>query len=117
MKTRRFGAAALAAVTALSLNTGVANAATPAEEYKDFKDVINGLELLAEFGKYGIGVMPKTETAGKMVAGSVDAGSSGSQAYWATQVGWGAVWAGLIGTVATVGYNEAVKAGLVQPMM
>lgn len=113
MKTRRFGAAALAAVTALSLNTGVANA----DAFDDFKKGIAGLEFLDLYIEHGNGVMPETDPAGKMAAGSIEAGSSGSQAYWASQVGWGALWAGIAGTILTVGYNEAVKAGLVKPIM
>lgn len=114
MKARRFGAAALAAVTALSLNTGVANAA---DKQYTIGEGIAALEFIGLLAKNGWGAAPDTEFAGKMAAGSIEAGSSGSQAYWASQVGWGALWAGIAGTILTVGYNEAVKAGLVKPIM
>lgn len=112
MISRRFGAAALAAVTALSLNTGVANALT----FDELKDGVAALEYLELVVKHGDGTMPPTKAAGDMAAGSIEAGSSGSQAFWTTQVAWGAVWTALAAGAAGVVYQGAVNAGLIKPV-
>ena len=88
---KRFTAASVAAATALSLVAAPAQAQTW-DEYKDLATGIEAIDLLARFGDKGTGAMPKTDGAVEMAFGSVAQGSSGEQAYNATQAGWALTW-------------------------
>ncbi len=88
---KRIAAASLAAVTALSL----AAAPAQAEEHDPVYETGVFLGLMAT---KGLGAMPDTEGAGKMAGGSIKAGSSGEEAYNATQAGWIITWIALAAT-------------------
>lgn len=102
---RRFLAAVLAATTALSLSEAPAQAQTESKQHN---------ELIRLLETNGSGAMPNTELAGKIAGGSVNSGSSGSTAYYASQAGWGLFWVGLVGLVVVGLAQAAQQAGLVR---
>ncbi|WP_421628784.1 hypothetical protein [Corynebacterium pseudogenitalium] len=88
---KRITAATLAAATAMSL------AAAPAQaEEQDVAYEVG--KLIGLWAVNGTGPVPNTEGAGKMAAGSVKAGSSGEEAYKATQAGWIITWIAVAAT-------------------
>lgn len=108
---RRLTAGVLAAATALSLS--VAPAAN-AQTWDEMMAGLNAVEALAYLGAEGTGTMPKTGPALEMLGGSVEAGSSGKQAYYATQVGWGLLWTALAATGVGALALAAQQLGLVK---
>lgn len=88
---KRITAATLAAATAMSL----AAAPAQAEEHDPAYEAVEYLRILAT---KGTGAAPDTEPVGKMVAGSIKAGSSAEEAYNATQAGWIITWIALAAT-------------------
>ena len=88
---KRITAATLAATTAMSL------AAAPAQaEQHDVS--YESLEFLGLLATKGTGAAPDTDGAGKMALGSMKAGSSGEEAYNATQAGWIITWIAVAAT-------------------
>lgn len=86
---RRLTAASVVAATALTLITVPAQAEerSQAEIYQEQQKFIG---IAAQRGTWG--AMPETVPAGQMADGSVEAGSSGREAWQATQAGWTLTW-------------------------
>lgn len=108
---RRITAAALAAATALSLSVAPAAEAQTADDYRKAAEAA---ELIKYITREGTGAMPNTKGAGKMAGGSVNAGSSGKDAYYVSQVSWGLLWTALAATGVGAIAFAAQKAGLVK---
>ena len=110
---RRLTAAALAAATALTIATVPAEAQTA----NQLKTALNSREFLEHVATKGWGAMPVTEGAGNMVDGSIAAGSSGTQAYNATQAGWILTWIAIsVAGLGLIGYG-AKAAGILPPQV
>ena len=86
---KRLAAASVAAATALTLVAAPAQA----EERSAAEIYAEQLKFLAIAGQNGnFGAMPETTPAAQMADGSVEAGSSGREAWNATQAGWALTW-------------------------
>ncbi|MCQ4616905.1 hypothetical protein KBX29_08715 [Corynebacterium sp. CCUG 18816] len=85
---KRLTAATLAAATAMSL------AAAPAQA----DEALERAKFLGILAVKGTGAAPDTEPVGKMVVGSIKAGSSAEEAYNATQAGWIITWIAVAAT-------------------
>lgn len=106
---RRLTAATIAAATALSLAVAPTASAKTEEE-----TALGALSFAYHLAKNGQGVIPATEGAGQLALGSIAAGSSGEQAYYASQVGWGLVWAAVAATGIGAIAVAAQRAGLIK---
>ena len=106
---KRFTAAALAAATAMSL------AVAPAQAQQN--DLVEAAKLVKILVEKGTGAAPDTEGAGKMMGGSVKAGSSAQEAYNATQAGWILTWIAVsVAGLGLIGYG-AKAAGVLPPQL
>jgi len=112
---KRFTAAALAAATAMSLAVAPAQAAPkPNNELEEARQGLEAVKLVGILADKGNGAAPDTEAAGKMMFGSIEAGSSGEEAYRATQAGWILTWIAVsVAGLGLIGY--AAKAAGVLP--
>ncbi|MDU0479483.1 hypothetical protein QVA66_09550 [Staphylococcus chromogenes] len=109
---RRITAAAVAVVTAMSLGVAPAHAADT--DWDNFAEGVEALAVLKEIADNGWGAIPNTNGAGEMVAGSIEAGSSGKDAYAASQAGWSILWIGLAAAAFGGIYQGAKQIGLVK---
>ncbi|MGV0346069.1 hypothetical protein HMPREF2785_00320 [Corynebacterium sp. HMSC067D03] len=116
---KRTTVAVLAATTALSLATVPAHGITVDEaraqdEARNAKEVE---KLIKKWDENGYGAMPNTYEAGYMAGGSVKAGSSGEQAYGATQAGWVATWIAVSAAGLGLIAFAAKQAGVLPPQI
>lgn len=90
---KRFTAATLAAATALSIATVPSQAAPATNAIEQARREQEVAKIYGFVGQNdGWLAMPNTETAGRMIGGSVAQGSSAEQAWAATQAGWILTW-------------------------
>ena len=115
---KRFTAAALAAATAMSLAVAPAQAAPkPNNELEEARQGVEAIKFLGILGDKGLGAAPKTEGAGQMMGGSIEAGSSAEEAYRATQAGWILTWIAVsVAGLGLIGYG-AKAAGVLPPQL
>ncbi|MGV0346071.1 hypothetical protein HMPREF2785_00310 [Corynebacterium sp. HMSC067D03] len=115
---RRLTAAALAAATTVSLAMVPAEAATkPNNEAEEVRQAVEAVKLLGIIADKGTGAAPNTEPVGNMMAGSIKAGSSGEEAYRATQAGWALTWIAIsVAGLGLIGYG-AKAAGILPPQV
>lgn len=112
---KRITAASVAAATALTLVAAPAQAQAPNNELEEARQGVEALKLVGIIADKGAGVVPKTDAAGEMMAGSVQQGSSGEEAWRASQAGWALTWIAVSAAGLEIIAFGLDKAGVLPP--